>query len=258
VCFTIGAYDVPKAKRMERRKEKRRLAAQARRRANGAKPREHALSRTKPWLKDGISERHWRRRRKAMSEIRSHDSYLGQGHELRTSSTARAATAARGTALGPPSAGPRAQHAEHRQEEAIRGGVHPLPAPHRQNTVEERTGCPRNLSPPRHRVRPAYTTSRPSASARALAPATTRGGRRAEALMAERRKGATGSRGAGKKDFVSDRDKAVRRLSDDVLAIAQAACRQPITEDAYERLVDTGLMLQRFRVHPHMRRPTSV
>ena len=51
--------------------------------------------------------------------------------------------------------------------------------------------------------------------------------------MAERRKDATGSR------------EAVRRLSDDVLAIAQVARRQPITEDAHERLIDAGLTLRR-------------
>ena len=36
--WTIGAHNVPKAKRIERRNEKRRLAAQARRQARGAKP----------------------------------------------------------------------------------------------------------------------------------------------------------------------------------------------------------------------------
>jgi hypothetical protein len=74
--YTIGAYDVPKAARMKRRKERRRLAAQARRRAKGAKPREQSLTQTKPWLKDGIGERHWRRRNARMSEIRSHESCL--------------------------------------------------------------------------------------------------------------------------------------------------------------------------------------
>jgi hypothetical protein len=87
------------SERIKRRKERQRLRQQARRHANGAKPREQALSRTKPWLKDGISERHWRRRRKAMSEIRAHDSFSTHEHESRTSSTARGPTrAARGTA----------------------------------------------------------------------------------------------------------------------------------------------------------------
>jgi hypothetical protein len=81
--WTIGSYDVPKAKRIKRRKEKRRLANKARRQARGATPREQSFSRTKPWLKDGIGERQWRRRRKAMSEIRGHDaSLLLPGHEF--------------------------------------------------------------------------------------------------------------------------------------------------------------------------------
>jgi hypothetical protein len=86
--FTIGAYDVPKAERERRRKERHRLRQQARRRANGAKPRDQSFSRTKPWIKDGIGERQWRRRRRAMSEIRAHDSCLNTWHETRTSDTA--------------------------------------------------------------------------------------------------------------------------------------------------------------------------
>ena len=68
--WSIGSYDVPWAARVQRRKEKKALAAKARRQARGAKPREQALSTTKPWLKDGIGERQWRRhRKKATSEF---------------------------------------------------------------------------------------------------------------------------------------------------------------------------------------------
>jgi hypothetical protein len=108
---TIGAYDVPKAERIKRRKEKRRLAAQARRRANGSKPREQSFSRTKPWEIDGVPRSTWYyRQRKQVGQIRSHDSSLSQGTDLSN----------------------RAQRAA-RKEVAIRGGAHPLP-----NTVEER------------------------------------------------------------------------------------------------------------------------
>ena len=56
-CYTIGSYQTPKAERIRRRKENRRLAEQARRRANGGKPREQSYSRTKPWEAFGITTR---------------------------------------------------------------------------------------------------------------------------------------------------------------------------------------------------------
>lgn len=81
--FTIGAYDVPKAERIKRRKEKRRLADQARRQARGAKPHEQSISRTKPWEARGMSRATWYRKEKAMRQpvrqIRGHDSSLSHG-----------------------------------------------------------------------------------------------------------------------------------------------------------------------------------
>jgi hypothetical protein len=52
---TIGSYQTPKPVREKRRKEKRRLAATARRQANGSKPREQSLSRTKPFLSTTVT-----------------------------------------------------------------------------------------------------------------------------------------------------------------------------------------------------------
>ena len=81
--WSIGSYDVPWAARVQRRKEKKALAAKARRQARGAKPREQALSTTKPWLKDGIGERQWRRhRKKATSEIRTQYTSFQPGYEF--------------------------------------------------------------------------------------------------------------------------------------------------------------------------------
>jgi hypothetical protein len=81
--YTIGSYDVPRAKRIKRREEKRRLAAQARRRDNGSKPREQSLSRTKPWEAEGVSRRTWYRRHPAVAQIRSQYAslLLTPGHE---------------------------------------------------------------------------------------------------------------------------------------------------------------------------------
>ena len=88
--WTIGSFDVPKAKRIKRRKERRRLAEQARRRARGAKPREQALTRTKPWEAAGFrSRRTWERHGKPVSQIRGQYTSLSLGHESATSSTAR-------------------------------------------------------------------------------------------------------------------------------------------------------------------------
>jgi hypothetical protein len=66
--WTIGAYDVPKAERIKRRKENARLAALARRRDNDVQAREQylagCLSQTRPWEAFGIKRRAWERRGK--------------------------------------------------------------------------------------------------------------------------------------------------------------------------------------------------
>ena len=66
---TIGAIDMSKRERTEARKERKRLATSAKRRAHGIRPRQEylatALSRLKPWKADGISARTWYRRQKA-------------------------------------------------------------------------------------------------------------------------------------------------------------------------------------------------
>ncbi len=92
--YTIGSHDVPRAKRIKRRKEKRRLADQARRRDNGSKPREQSFSRTKPWEAFGIKRRAWERRGKPMpmtTQIRGQYASLPltTGFEFASSSSAR-------------------------------------------------------------------------------------------------------------------------------------------------------------------------
>jgi hypothetical protein len=102
--YTIGSYQTPKAERIKRRKEKDRLAAQARRRANGSKPREQALSRTKPWEAFGIKRRAWERRGKptptATTQIRRQYSSLRPSDEFASSSTAPPAARARSARNG--------------------------------------------------------------------------------------------------------------------------------------------------------------
>jgi hypothetical protein len=92
--WTIGAFDVPRAKRIKRRKENRRLAAQARRRARNATPREQSYSRTKPWEAFGIKRRAWERRGKptpATTQIRGHDTcFAAYGYEFASSPVAPA------------------------------------------------------------------------------------------------------------------------------------------------------------------------
>jgi hypothetical protein len=91
--YTIGTPEVPKAVRTKRRKEKRRLAEQARRRANGSKPREQSFSRTKPWEAFRIKRRAWERRGKptsATTQIRGQDSFYSHGHALASCVAARA------------------------------------------------------------------------------------------------------------------------------------------------------------------------
>jgi hypothetical protein len=60
---TIGAIDANKRARTLIRKQRARHRERARRRANGAIPRERSLSRTQPWIAEGISRRTWYRRR---------------------------------------------------------------------------------------------------------------------------------------------------------------------------------------------------
>jgi hypothetical protein len=66
-AYAIGSFDADRAERKRRtrsrRKERDRLGAAERRRANGAMPRANSLSRTKPWEAEGISRRTWERRR---------------------------------------------------------------------------------------------------------------------------------------------------------------------------------------------------
>jgi hypothetical protein len=80
--WTIGAYDVPRAMRIERRKENRRLAAKARREANGGSPREQSVSRTKPWEAEGVSRATWYRRQAGETNTRPRVSSLIPCHEF--------------------------------------------------------------------------------------------------------------------------------------------------------------------------------
>jgi hypothetical protein len=63
---TIGSFDADKALRTKfakaRRRERDRLRAAEKRKANGATPRANSLSQTKPWEADGISRRTYERR----------------------------------------------------------------------------------------------------------------------------------------------------------------------------------------------------
>jgi hypothetical protein len=105
--YTIGSYQTPKAMRIKFRKEKHRLAAQARRRASGSKPREQSLSRTKPWEAFGIKRRAWERRGKpdpataVTTQIRAQDTIATLRTNLRRE-TQRVARAARQAAASPP------------------------------------------------------------------------------------------------------------------------------------------------------------
>jgi hypothetical protein len=88
--YTISSFQTPKAEREKNRKEKHRLVEQARRRANGSKPREQSYSRTKPWEAAGFRcRRTWERHGKPVSQIRAQYSYYSPGHEFATSRTAR-------------------------------------------------------------------------------------------------------------------------------------------------------------------------
>jgi len=72
---TIGACDVSKAERLRLRRQRHRVAQQARRRKRGVIPRDQYLaesfSRTKPWEALGISRRTWERHGKpAVTQVR--------------------------------------------------------------------------------------------------------------------------------------------------------------------------------------------
>jgi hypothetical protein len=64
---TIGAIDVNKEQRKERRKRRDREAKERKRRERGAKPRAEyeakSLCKAKPWLAEGISRKTWYKRR---------------------------------------------------------------------------------------------------------------------------------------------------------------------------------------------------
>jgi hypothetical protein len=65
---TLGSYDVDRAGRKklarQRKQQRDRVGAKARRRANGATSREESLSQTEPWKAEDISRSTWERRRK--------------------------------------------------------------------------------------------------------------------------------------------------------------------------------------------------
>ena len=62
----IGAYDADKRERRRRRKERNRQSKETQRRQRGAKLRSEyeakSISRSKPWVAEGISRRTWYRR----------------------------------------------------------------------------------------------------------------------------------------------------------------------------------------------------
>jgi hypothetical protein len=64
---TIGAVDFLKPERTGRRKQRNSLAKRERRARRGAKPHAESLSRTQPWLAQGISRRTWYRRKNGAS-----------------------------------------------------------------------------------------------------------------------------------------------------------------------------------------------
>lgn len=65
---TIGAIDESKSARTKRRREREKQRRKASRRAQGAIPRaeyeQHSLSRSKPWIDEGISRASWYRRKR--------------------------------------------------------------------------------------------------------------------------------------------------------------------------------------------------
>jgi hypothetical protein len=64
MAWSIEASGVTKEEREVINREKDRLWQERRRRRNGAKPQARSLSRTQPWLADGISRSAWERRRR--------------------------------------------------------------------------------------------------------------------------------------------------------------------------------------------------
>jgi hypothetical protein len=64
---TIGAVDFLKPQRIKERKQRNRLAKREKRARKGAKPHAESLSRTQPWLAQGISRATWYRRKNGAS-----------------------------------------------------------------------------------------------------------------------------------------------------------------------------------------------
>ena len=71
---TIGAIDFGRAARAKRRKERDRLRKAKQRRDRGKPTRkqyeEQSISRTKPWLDEGISRASWYRRQRGVRQVR--------------------------------------------------------------------------------------------------------------------------------------------------------------------------------------------
>ena len=65
-AWSIEACDVTPEQRVMINQEKHRKRQESRRRKAGAKPRAESISRTKPWIADGISRSEWYRRRKSV------------------------------------------------------------------------------------------------------------------------------------------------------------------------------------------------
>ncbi|QBR72167.1 hypothetical protein CU048_13800 [Beijerinckiaceae bacterium] len=64
-AWTIVPYGVTREELMQQYTERQRCRARDKKRANGAKPHDQSLSRTKPWKKLAMSRRTWERRRAA-------------------------------------------------------------------------------------------------------------------------------------------------------------------------------------------------
>jgi hypothetical protein len=76
--WQFAPCDVTKEQLAEHRKAKERERSRARRRARGSAPRHvyvaTSLSRTRPWLAEGISRRTWERHRRRVTQARPHSS----------------------------------------------------------------------------------------------------------------------------------------------------------------------------------------
>jgi hypothetical protein len=95
----IGCFDADKALRKKlakaRRRERDRLRAAEKRKANGATPRANSLSQTKPWEEMGISRRTYERRQNKAAVRAGHAmglDYLESRYAASSSSSARRAS----------------------------------------------------------------------------------------------------------------------------------------------------------------------